>query len=148
MQSLISFIALSLGLCFVSPASAGLVLLDSSGKVLSTIGNLGGGFESNATGINDAGQVVGWSDTAVGQIHAFITGSNGVGMTDFNSLPDVPAGFVVGSAVGINNAGQIIAYADAIPSIPEPQSYALMIAGLGLIGFVAWRQKSGNRIQY
>lgn len=28
-------------------------------------------------------------------------------------------------------------------AIPEPSSYALMLAGLGLLGFVAYRQKQG-----
>ena len=101
MQSLISLIALSLGLCFVSPASAGLVLLDSSGKVLSEIGTLGG-YGSNATGINDSGQVVGWSPTATGS-RAFITGPNGMGMTDLGSL-----GGDTSEAYGVNNAGQVV----------------------------------------
>jgi probable HAF family extracellular repeat protein len=102
------------------------------------------GNSINPTDINDAGQVVGWSPS--GGQRGFITGPDGVGMTDLNSLPDVPAGFVITRALGINNAGQIIAVVDSIPPIPEPQSYALMLAGLGLIGFWAWRQKSGNRI--
>ena len=41
---------------------------------------------SYAYGINDAGQVVGYSDTAAGDDHAFITGPNGVGMTDLGTL--------------------------------------------------------------
>ena len=57
MQSLISLVALSIGLCFASPTSADTFLLDSGGKVLSEIGTLGGGNERNtAVGINDAGQ--------------------------------------------------------------------------------------------
>ena len=39
-----------------------------------------------ALGINDAGQVVGSSITAAGAQHAFITGPNGVGMTDLGTL--------------------------------------------------------------
>jgi len=78
MQSLISLIALSLGLCFVSPASGRLVLLDSSGKVLSELGELGDYISSSPSySINNAGQVVGEFYTAAGGEHAFITGPNG-----------------------------------------------------------------------
>ncbi|HKX54023.1 MAG TPA: PEP-CTERM sorting domain-containing protein [Nitrosospira sp.] len=93
-----------------------------------------------APGINDAGQVVGWS-LVLGSYHGFITGPNGVGMTDLNSLASFPD--VIKNALSINNAGQVLVVASYAP---EPETYALMFAGLGLIGFVTWRQKSGNRI--
>ena len=65
-----------------------------------------------ASGINDAGQVVGirllhWERDG----HAFVTGPNGIGMRDLNSLVGVPAGVVLVEAIGINNAGQVIATA-------------------------------------
>jgi probable HAF family extracellular repeat protein len=95
--------------------------------------DLGGGA---ASGINDAGQVVGVFYTAAGERHAFITGPNGEGITDLNSLVEWPAGIVLREAVDINNAGQVLVTA----LIPEPQSYALMIAGLILLGLVARRK--------
>ncbi|MEQ1778801.1 MAG: FxDxF family PEP-CTERM protein [Nitrosomonas sp.] len=30
---------------------------------------------------------------------------------------------------------------DAVPSIPEPQTYAMLLAGLGVLGFMARRRK-------
>ena len=46
-----------------------------------------GGADSYAHGINDAGQVVGDSDTAGGGCNAaFITGPNGMGMRDLGTL--------------------------------------------------------------
>ena len=62
---------------------------------------------SPAYGINDAGQVVGYSDTAAGAQHAFITGPNGVGMTDLGTL-----GGGYSYAYGINDAGQVVGYSD------------------------------------
>ena len=61
-------------------------------------------------------------------------------MMDLNSLSLVglPAGVVLESANGINNAGQVIATA-----IPEPEVYALFLAGLALVGFIARRKKRG-----
>ncbi len=63
-------------------------------------------------------------------------------MMDLNSLSLVglPAGVVLESASGINNAGQVIA-----TTIPEPEVYALFLAGLALVGFVAPRKKMDAR---
>lgn len=59
-------------------------------------------------------------------------------MTDLNTLVDLPAGFVVVNAIDINNNGQVIATV-----VPEPESYALLLAGLALIGAVV-RRKNGS----
>jgi probable HAF family extracellular repeat protein len=107
-----------------------------NGVGMTDLGSLGGG-ESIAWSINDAGQVVGLSTTATGDQHAFITGSNGAGMTDLNSLVSPPGGFVLNEAVGINNLGQILAMSAA----PEPETYAMLLAGLALLGFMM----RGNR---
>jgi probable HAF family extracellular repeat protein len=86
---------------------------------------------SRAAGINDAGQVVGSSSDLAGPAHGFVTGPDGNGMTDLNSLVDLPGGLYVTEARDINNLGQIIA-----TIIPEPQSYAMLLAGLALLGFM------------
>ena len=90
------------------------------------------------TGINEAGQVVGYSRTPAGSYHAFITGPNGVGMSDLNTLVHMPDGVVLTNATGINNVGQIIA---VTTPVPEPETYALLLTGLGLIGVMAHRRK-------
>jgi probable HAF family extracellular repeat protein len=109
-----------------------------NGVGMTDLGTLGGD-SSSALGTNDAGQVVGWSYTAAGDQHAFITGPNGVGMTDLNSLVSLPGGGVLTTATGINNNGQVPAVGSFIP---EPKTYAMLLGGLGLLGFIAHRRKT------
>ncbi|WON73956.1 PEP-CTERM sorting domain-containing protein [Nitrosospira sp. Is2] len=59
-------------------------------------------------------------------------------MTDLNWLVSVPEGVLLTQALGINNAGQVIAIAQVIP---EPNSYAMLMAGVGLIGWMARRKR-------
>ncbi|PTR13654.1 MULTISPECIES: PEP-CTERM sorting domain-containing protein [unclassified Nitrosospira] len=74
--------------------------------------------------------------------HAFVTGPNGAGMTDLNSLVSLPANVVLTAATAINNHGQVVVNASIVP---EPETYALMLAGLGLIGFLTRRKNAENR---
>jgi probable HAF family extracellular repeat protein len=100
------------------------------------LGSLGGSYLV-ANGINDAGQVVGSSYTDEDRLfHAFITGPDGEGMMDLNSMLDLPDGLVLSQATGINDRGQVIATA----FIPEPDSYVMLLGGLGLVGFMARRK--------
>ena len=94
------------------------------------LGVLSGYQYSSAWGINNAGQVVGFSDAETGLQRAFVTGPDGEGMTDLNSLVNLP-GVVLTNAWDINNNGQVI----ALGLIPEPETYALMLAGLRRGGF-------------
>ena len=98
------------------------------------------GTSIRPSGINDAGEVAGqlfFRETPDVQSHAVITGPNGVGITDLNSLVKVPDDFLLINAVDINNEGQVI----AIGVIPEPESYAMFLAGLGLIGLMTRRKR-------
>jgi probable HAF family extracellular repeat protein len=70
------------------------------------LGTLGGG-SSTATAINDAGQVVGASETSTGSRHAF-SWTQSSGMTDLGiptGDPSIPP--YASSAVAVNAAGQV-----------------------------------------
>ena len=101
------------------------------GAGMTDLGTLGGD-NSHALGINDSGQVVGTSQTANGQDHAFITGPDGAGMTDLASVVDLPTDFTYFRANAVNNHGQLI----VVAVVPEPETYAMLLLGLGLIGFL------------
>ncbi|MEO8767712.1 MAG: HAF repeat/PEP-CTERM domain-containing protein [Nitrosospira sp.] len=82
-----------------------------NGVGMTDLGTMGG-YDSEANGINAAGQVVGWSDTFAGLQHAFITGPNGVGMTDLGTL-----GGSNSEANGINAAGQVVGWSDTAAGV-------------------------------
>lgn len=82
-------------------------LLADAGYARTDLGTLGG-LRSYASDINDRGIVVGWSETASGEVHAF-RWTAGRGMVDLGALP----GHSFSQATGIVNAwlpngGQVV----------------------------------------
>jgi probable HAF family extracellular repeat protein len=125
------------------PSHAFITDLNSNMTDLGTLG----GDASSAFDINSTGQVVGESKTGIGNaFHAFITGPNGTGMIDLNSLVHLPDGVFLKDARGINDMGQIIAnasdgHAYFLSPIPEPETYAMLLAGLSVMSCIARRRK-------
>lgn len=115
---------------------------------MTDLGTLGGS-QSGAQAINISGQIVGWSQTTgdMGS-HAFLY--SGGSMIDLNSLVDPDSGWVIESAQGINDSGQIAATgrhltegqrALLLSPVPEPETYLMMLAGLGALGVMVRHRK-------
>lgn len=117
---------------------------------LGTLGNIPDHY-SVAMDINNVGQVVGVSDSlnsAIGRATLWDQGQ----IYDLNSFLDSATrqeGWQLFSAVAINDKGQIIGVASngssfgsyLLTPVPEPETYALLMAGLGLIGLAARKRK-------
>src|SRR5215217_5359009 len=67
-----------------------------------------GGTSSYGTGINDSGNVVGYSDTSAGEQHAFLYDSTN-GMKDLNDMLPADSSWTITSASAINSDGKIAA---------------------------------------
>ena len=81
-----------------------------SGGSVQDLGTLGTGFYSEAWGVNNLGQVVGWSYTDGG---SGLLGVHGFLYTQAEGLVDLTPDSDTGSALDINDAGQVTGYKTA-----------------------------------
>jgi probable HAF family extracellular repeat protein len=124
-----------------------------SGGSITDLGTLGGSF-SVATGINSSGFIVGNSQIlGDGAYHATLWTDDGATIIDLNTLLDasfIADGWVLNDAYAINDNGWIVAQASnsilgiasntvllsqSVAAVAEPETYAMLLIGLGLIGF-------------
>jgi len=100
--------------------------------------------------------VVGTSyTTADDEQHATLwQGSKIVDLNNLLSAEAVRAGWVLETALSVNDFGVILGVESnyithefgtfLLTPVPEPTSYAMLLAGLGLMGWVARRRKAYN----
>ena len=125
------------------------------------------GFGSALVTIDNVANTVSWSilalnidlPLAAAHIHQGTAGNNGPVKVDFSAalsgsnlfdadLALITPGSAAGFYVNIHNAafpngalrGQLQFVATVSQPIPEPETYALMLAGLGVVGFMARRR--------
>ena len=119
------------------------------------LGTLGGvDAFSSASDINHSGQIVGGSTFTPDDEGVAVIWDNGQ-IYDLNSFLDaslVQEGWVLAGANAINDSGQILAFMvntqlgggrnALLTPVPEPETYAMLVAGLGLLGLTARKRKA------
>jgi hypothetical protein len=116
-----------------------LSIFSPTGGVLFTSGAFTGvTFPSTNPGVGNAGFVFALDATqaAAAQTAAFGAGfgNNLVGLAA--SASDATGGLETFFVAGVGDGGVINPTA-----VPEPETYATLLSGLGLLGFIAWRRK-------
>ncbi len=122
-----------------------------SGGVLTNLGTIDGMDSSDASGINDNGDIVGGCyDSLTGDAFAFLYTGSGP-MVDLNSLINPNSGWSLVSASAINDKGQIVgmginaegeAHAFLLDPTPEPSTAALLaVAASSLLTFENFRRR-------
>ena len=114
-----------------------------------------GGTMSEADGINNAGDAVGYSYTFGNVLKQAVLWENGkvIDLNNFLSASEISAGWVFENATAISNDGTIVGDAintntgkeDAIvlrivSAVSEPQTWMMLAAGLGLISLALRRR--------
>ena len=103
------------------------------------------GSYSYARAVNEHGQVVVEQSGGGGWLY-----SGGV-MQNLDTLIDPAAGLTITEVNDINDLGQIVgsacdSFGDCsavlLSPVPEPETYGMMLAGLGLVGYAARRRKA------
>jgi probable HAF family extracellular repeat protein len=120
------------GVGFVTHAAAleRSYLIDLEAKTMADLGTLGGG-STTAYDMNDAGQVVGYSITSGGVLHAFMTGANGMGIRDLGELFAGKDSL----AHGINDAGRVVVVSDY--RVGNDRSFITGPNGVGMTGLAS-----------
>ncbi len=89
------------------------------------------------------GSVVSWNINLQPELEqqggGSITTRKGLSGVYDSAVQFLPGG--ASGAIVLSNPGAWTVPVPAVPAVPEPETYAMMLAGLGLIGFIARRRK-------
>jgi PEP-CTERM motif len=122
---------------------SGLSLTTSTGSVSLT------NFLIDTVSLSLSGAVA-FGTTTLSNVPLFSLSSNGNATSPFDLKLTATAAGALTSVLGVPNlTGALIATAGTAPitaAIPEPSTYALMLGGLGLAGWVARRRKSAAAV--
>ena len=123
---------------------------DPNGGKVNYLDTFGGSF-NEVMGLNNLGQVVGRAQDESGVYHAYVTGPAGQSLINLGFEKDIlNSGWSDIRVAAINDFGQIAGTGNhngitrpfLLSPIPEPETYAMMLAGLSVLGFIR-RRKQG-----
>ncbi len=116
---------------------------------LDTAITTGGDSTLHVVGLNDGIQVASTTLTsaAEGTNVDFLSLDSGFGNVDLVEYWFDPAGRGVDPATSVgllNLLAEVdnVSFGDAIPAVPEPETYAMLLVGLGLVSFAANRRRT------
>ncbi|SEN92431.1 PEP-CTERM protein-sorting domain-containing protein [Nitrosospira multiformis] len=124
-------------------AIASISPISNAGWIITSIGRIPG-YLGSATGINDLGQVVGYSfdhTTRFGSFHAFTTGPNGKDV----SIPDILGGESTYIS-SINNSGQMVGSTSTDNRATQVFFFDAFITGANGIGITRLEATDGARL--
>lgn len=130
-------------------------LWSADGKVTVLTGPEDGTIHSSAFGINNSGWIVGSASTGLDTYGVLWMGTTGINLNQYLDRGLYDSGWRITLANGINDRGDIVAelanvknrnlenmsYLLTVSAVPEPEDYAMLLAGLAFVGGIARRRR-------